>query len=75
VALLEESIGTAAGLTRASIFRKVPAGWSAGSSPIESGKGASIGEAGLKLQRLEELSARNEDNAPVPGLVAVAAKP
>ena len=26
------------------------------------------------LSRLDELSARNEDNAPVPGLVAVAAK-
>ena len=36
---------------------------------------ASIGEAGLTLARLEELSARNEDNAPVPGLVAVATKP
>ena len=30
--------------------------------------------AGLKLSLLEDLSARNEDNAPVPGLVAVAAK-
>jgi len=30
--------------------------------------------AGLVLSRLEELSARNEDNAPVPGLVVVAAK-
>jgi predicted TPR repeat methyltransferase len=29
--------------------------------------------AGLKLARLEHLSARNEDNAPVPGLVVVAA--
>jgi predicted TPR repeat methyltransferase len=35
---------------------------------------ASIGEAGLTLARLEELSARNEDNAPVPGLVVVATK-
>ena len=35
---------------------------------------ASIGEAGLTLARLEPLSARNEDNAPVPGLVSVAAK-
>jgi predicted TPR repeat methyltransferase len=31
--------------------------------------------AALKLCRLEDLSARNEDNVPVPGLVAVAAKP
>jgi predicted TPR repeat methyltransferase len=36
---------------------------------------ASVGEAGLTLARLEELSARNEDNVPVPGLVVVAAKP
>ena len=36
---------------------------------------ASINEAGLTLARLEELSARNEDNAPVPGLVVVATKP
>jgi predicted TPR repeat methyltransferase len=36
---------------------------------------ASLGDAGLTLQRLEELSARNEDNAAVPGLVVVAAKP
>ena len=35
---------------------------------------ASVEAAGLKLARLEELSARNEDNVPVPGLVAVAAK-
>lgn len=35
---------------------------------------ASIGETGLALSQLEELSARNEDNTPVPGLVAVAAK-
>ena len=33
-----------------------------------------IGDAGLSLSRLEELSARNEDNAAVPGLVAVAAQ-
>jgi predicted TPR repeat methyltransferase len=33
-----------------------------------------IGDAGLTLQRLEDLSARNEDHAPVPGLVVVAAK-
>lgn len=35
---------------------------------------ASVGDAGLALSRLEDLSARNEDNEPVPGLVAVAAK-
>jgi predicted TPR repeat methyltransferase len=35
---------------------------------------AAIGEAGLTLVRLEELSARNEDNTPVPGLVGVAGK-
>jgi predicted TPR repeat methyltransferase len=35
---------------------------------------ASIGAAGLTLARFEELSARNEDNAPVPGLVVVAAR-
>jgi predicted TPR repeat methyltransferase len=35
---------------------------------------ASIGDAGLALSQLEVLSARNEDNAPVPGLVVVAAK-
>ena len=35
---------------------------------------ASVGDAGLILSRLDDLSARNEDNAPVPGLVAVAAK-
>jgi len=35
---------------------------------------ASIGEAGLALSRLDDLSARDEDNEPVPGLVAVAAK-
>jgi predicted TPR repeat methyltransferase len=36
---------------------------------------ASIGDAGLNLPWLEELSARNEDNTPVPGLVVVAIKP
>jgi predicted TPR repeat methyltransferase len=35
---------------------------------------ASIDEAGLTLARLEELSARNEDNVPAPGLVVVATK-
>jgi predicted TPR repeat methyltransferase len=35
---------------------------------------AALGEAGLALSRLDDLSARNEDNAPVPGLVVVAAK-
>jgi predicted TPR repeat methyltransferase len=35
---------------------------------------ASIRDAGLALSQLEELSARNEDNTPVPGLVVVAAK-
>jgi len=35
---------------------------------------ASIEAAGLALSRLEDLSARNEDNAPVPGLVVVATK-
>jgi predicted TPR repeat methyltransferase len=34
-----------------------------------------IEAAGLTLSRLEDLSARNEDNAPVPGLVVVAAQP
>jgi predicted TPR repeat methyltransferase len=34
-----------------------------------------IGDAGLILSRCEDLSARNEDNVPVPGLVVVAAKP
>ncbi len=34
----------------------------------------SIEAAGLALSQLEELSARNEDNVPVPGLVVVAAK-
>jgi predicted TPR repeat methyltransferase len=36
---------------------------------------ASIHAAGLSLYQLEDRSARNEDNAPVPGLVVVAAKP
>jgi predicted TPR repeat methyltransferase len=35
---------------------------------------ASIDDAGLALSRCEDLSARNEDNVPVPGLVVVAAK-
>jgi predicted TPR repeat methyltransferase len=35
---------------------------------------ASIQAAGLNLCQLEDRSARNEDNAPVPGLVVVAAK-
>jgi predicted TPR repeat methyltransferase len=34
----------------------------------------SVAAAGLTLSRLDNLSARNEDNAPVPGLVAVATK-
>jgi predicted TPR repeat methyltransferase len=34
----------------------------------------SIAAAGLRLSRLDDLSARNEDNAPVPGLVVVAAQ-
>jgi predicted TPR repeat methyltransferase len=34
----------------------------------------SIGHAGLALSQLEQASARNEDNAPVPGLVVVATK-
>jgi predicted TPR repeat methyltransferase len=34
-----------------------------------------IEQAGLTLSRLEDLSARNEDNTPVPGLVVVAGKP
>jgi predicted TPR repeat methyltransferase len=33
---------------------------------------AALGAAGLALSRLDDLSARNEDNAPVPGLVVVA---
>jgi predicted TPR repeat methyltransferase len=36
---------------------------------------SSIEAAGLHLARLEELSTRNEDNVPVPGLVVVAEKP
>ena len=35
---------------------------------------ASVEAAGLKLSLLEDLSARNEDNVPAPGLVGVAAK-
>jgi predicted TPR repeat methyltransferase len=35
---------------------------------------SSIRDAGLTLSRLEDSSARNEDNAPVPGLVVVAGK-
>lgn len=35
---------------------------------------AAVEAAGLKLSLLEDRSARNEDNVPVPGLVAVAAK-
>jgi predicted TPR repeat methyltransferase len=35
---------------------------------------ASVEAAGLELSLLEDRSARNEDNVPVPGLVAVAAK-
>jgi predicted TPR repeat methyltransferase len=35
---------------------------------------SSIAAAGLTLSRLEDLSARNEDNTPVPGLVVVATK-
>jgi predicted TPR repeat methyltransferase len=35
---------------------------------------AAIATAGLTLSRLDDLSARNEDNAPVPGLVVVASK-
>jgi predicted TPR repeat methyltransferase len=35
---------------------------------------ASISDAGLTLSQLEDLSARNEDKAPVPGLVVVATK-
>jgi predicted TPR repeat methyltransferase len=34
----------------------------------------SISDAGLTVSRIEDLSARNEDNVPVPGLVVVAAK-
>ena len=36
---------------------------------------AAIEAAGLKLSQCEDLSARNEDNVPVPGLVVVATKP
>jgi predicted TPR repeat methyltransferase len=36
---------------------------------------AAVTDAGLTLSRLDELSARNEDNTPVPGLVAVATRP
>jgi predicted TPR repeat methyltransferase len=36
---------------------------------------SSVEVAGLKLSLLEDSSARNEDNAPVPGLVVVAVKP
>jgi predicted TPR repeat methyltransferase len=35
---------------------------------------ATVGTSGLDLSRLEELSARNEDHVPAPGLVVVAAK-
>ena len=35
---------------------------------------AALKSAGLALAQLEDLSARNEENVPVPGLVAVAAK-
>ena len=35
---------------------------------------AAVESAGLKLSLLEDRSARNEDNTPVPGLVVVAAK-
>jgi predicted TPR repeat methyltransferase len=35
---------------------------------------AAVESVGLKLSLLEDRSARNEDHAPVPGLVAVAAK-
>jgi predicted TPR repeat methyltransferase len=36
---------------------------------------ASVAAAGLMLAQLEDLSARNEDNIPAPGLVVVAIKP
>lgn len=36
---------------------------------------AAVAGAGLTLSRLDELSARNEDNTPVPGLVVVATRP
>ena len=35
---------------------------------------AAVAAAGLTMPLLEDLSARNEDNIPVPGLVVVAAK-
>jgi predicted TPR repeat methyltransferase len=35
---------------------------------------ASVDAAGLKLSHLDNLSARNEDNVPAPGLVVVASK-
>jgi hypothetical protein len=35
---------------------------------------AAVEGAGLKLSHLDDLSARNEDNVPAPGLVAVATK-
>jgi predicted TPR repeat methyltransferase len=35
---------------------------------------AAVEAAGLKLSLLEDLSARNEDHVPVPGLVVVASK-
>ena len=35
---------------------------------------AALSDAALAMSRLEDLSARNEDNAPVPGLVVVATK-
>jgi predicted TPR repeat methyltransferase len=35
---------------------------------------AAVKDAGLNVLRLEEVSARNEDNRPVPGLVVVAEK-
>ena len=35
---------------------------------------AAVEDAGLRMSLLEDLSARNEDNVPVPGLVVVAAK-
>ena len=36
---------------------------------------ATVAAAGLTLALLDDLSARNEDNIPAPGLVAVAIKP
>ena len=36
---------------------------------------AAVAGAGLTLSRLDDLSARNEDNTPVPGLVVVATRP